>query len=67
MCLNKTYSEVRVGKYLSDTFSVQNDLKQGYALSPLIFKFYLRICHEESPRILIRFGTEWHTSAVGLC
>jgi hypothetical protein len=27
MCLNETYSRLRIGKYLSDKFSVQNDLK----------------------------------------
>jgi hypothetical protein len=36
-----TYSRVRVGKNLSDKFTVQNDLKQGYALSPLFFNFAL--------------------------
>jgi hypothetical protein len=36
-----TYSRVRVGKNLSDKFTVQNDLKQGYALSPLFFNFDL--------------------------
>jgi hypothetical protein len=41
MCLNETYSKVRVGKYLSDIFPIQNDLKQGDALSPLLFNFAL--------------------------
>jgi hypothetical protein len=41
MCLNETYSKVRIGKHLSDSFPVQNDLKQGDALSPLLFKFAL--------------------------
>jgi hypothetical protein len=39
MCLNETYSRVRVGKHLSDKFPVKNGLKQGYALSPLLFNF----------------------------
>jgi hypothetical protein len=39
MCLNETYSKVRVGKHLSDSFPVQNGLKQGDALSPLLFYF----------------------------
>jgi hypothetical protein len=39
MCLNETYSRVRIGKNPSDKFSVQNGLKQGEALSPLLFNF----------------------------
>jgi hypothetical protein len=35
MCLNETYSKVRVSKVFSDTFPIQNGLKQGDALSPL--------------------------------
>jgi hypothetical protein len=41
MCLNETYSKVRIGKLLSDKFPIQNGLKQGDALSPLFFKFAL--------------------------
>jgi hypothetical protein len=41
MCLNETYSKVRIGKHLSDSFPVQNGLKQGDASSPLFFKFAL--------------------------
>jgi hypothetical protein len=41
MCLNETYSRVRVGKHLSDTFPIKNGLKQGDALSPLLFNFAL--------------------------
>jgi hypothetical protein len=41
MCLNETYSRVRTGKNLSDKFIVQNCLKRGDALSPLIFNFAL--------------------------
>jgi hypothetical protein len=35
MCLNETYSKIRVVKHLSDTFPIQNGLKQGDALWPL--------------------------------
>jgi hypothetical protein len=41
MCLNETYSRVRIGKNLSNKFTVQNGLKQGDALSPLLFNFAL--------------------------
>jgi hypothetical protein len=39
MCLNDTYSKVQMGKYLSYMFAIKNGLKQGGALSPLIFTF----------------------------
>jgi sorting nexin-29 len=41
ICLNETYSKVRIGKPLSDCSFIQNDLKQGDALSPLLFNFAL--------------------------
>jgi hypothetical protein len=41
MCLNETYSNIRVGKYLCDNFPFQNGLKQGSAFSPLLFNFPL--------------------------
>jgi hypothetical protein len=40
MCLNETYSGVRVGKHFSNRFSI-NALKKGSALSPLLFNFAL--------------------------
>jgi hypothetical protein len=41
MRLNETYRKVRIGKYLSDTFPIQNGLKKGDALSPLLFNIAL--------------------------
>jgi hypothetical protein len=41
MCLNGTCSKVRIVKYLYDNFSVRNCVKQGDALSPLLFNFAL--------------------------
>jgi hypothetical protein len=41
MCLHETYSKVCVGRLLCDTFPIQNGLKQGDALSPLLFNFAL--------------------------
>jgi hypothetical protein len=41
ICFNEMYSKVRIGKHLSDSFPIQNGLKQGDALSPLLFNFAL--------------------------
>jgi hypothetical protein len=41
ICLNETYSRVRIGSNLSDKFSIENGLNQGDALSPLLFNFAL--------------------------
>ena len=41
MRLTETYSRVRVGKNVSDRFPIRNGLKQGDALSPLLFNFAL--------------------------
>ena len=41
MCLTEMYSRVRVGKNLSEMFPIRNGLKQGDALSPLLFNFAL--------------------------
>jgi hypothetical protein len=37
MCLNEMYNKSRLGKHLYDNFSIQNGLKEGDALSPLLF------------------------------
>jgi hypothetical protein len=42
ICLNETYGNVRIGEHLSDNFPIQNSLKQGDALSPLLFNFALK-------------------------
>ncbi|KAJ4431136.1 hypothetical protein ANN_19731 [Periplaneta americana] len=41
MCLSETYSRVRIGQFLSDPFPIHCGLKQGDALSPLLFNFAL--------------------------
>jgi hypothetical protein len=41
MCLNEPHSIICVGKHLSDMFLIQNGLKQGDALMPLLFNFAL--------------------------
>jgi len=42
MNLNKAYSRVRVDKKVSDRFPIRNGLKQGDALSPMLFNFALK-------------------------
>jgi len=41
MSLTEIYSRVRVGKNVSDKFAIRNGLKQGDALSPMLFNFAL--------------------------
>jgi hypothetical protein len=41
ICFKETYSKVRIGNHFSDNFPLQNGLKRGDALSPLIFIFAL--------------------------
>jgi hypothetical protein len=46
MCLNETHSTVRIGKLQSDKFPVQKGLKQGDALSPMLFNFALEYANK---------------------
>jgi len=45
MSLTETYSRIRVGKNVSERFPNRNGLKQGDALSPMLFNFALRVRH----------------------
>jgi hypothetical protein len=45
MCLNETYSRVRVGKHLSDRFPIKNCLKHGDAFITMAFQLCISICH----------------------
>ncbi|KAJ4428538.1 hypothetical protein ANN_24582 [Periplaneta americana] len=42
MCLNETYSRVRIGQLQSDAFPIHCGLKQGDGLSPFLFNFALK-------------------------
>ena len=39
MSVTETYSRVQVGKNVSGRFPIKNGLKQGDALSPMLFNF----------------------------
>jgi hypothetical protein len=66
VCVIADYSKVCIGKHLSVTFPIQNGLKQGDALSPLLFNFALEYTirnAKENRGIEI----EWDTSVSVLC
>jgi hypothetical protein len=42
MSSNETYQEALIGKHLPHTFPIQNGLKQGDALSPLLINFVFK-------------------------
>jgi hypothetical protein len=66
MCLNETYSRVRIDKNLSDKLTVSNGLKMGCFIT-IASQLCFGICQQEGPREPGRTGTEWDTSASGLC
>ena len=67
MCLNETYSRVREGKHFSDMFPDRNGLKQGDALSPLLFNFALEYAIRRISGKPGWFEIKWYTSTFGLC
>jgi hypothetical protein len=48
MSLNETYSKVHIDTFFSDNFSNHDGLKQGDALSPLLFDFPLECAIKKS-------------------
>jgi hypothetical protein len=55
MCLNYTYSKVRIGKYLSDNFRIQNGLKGGVVLPLLIFNYPIEYAIKEVQKNQVGF------------
>jgi hypothetical protein len=49
MCLNGTHSKACIRKHLSDNFHIQNGLKRGGALSPLLYNFALEYAIPKIP------------------
>jgi len=49
--LNKTYSRVWLGKHLFDMYPITNGLKQGDAVSPLLFNYATEYAHQEGLKL----------------
>jgi hypothetical protein len=62
MSLIETYSKVRIGKHLLDKFPIQNCLKQGSAISPLLLNFALEYVIRRVRGKQV--GLEWDSSAM---
>jgi hypothetical protein len=67
MCLNETYSKVHIRKYFSGMLPIQNGLKQGDILSPLLFNFALQCAIRKIQKKPGGTEIKWDTSAAGLC
>jgi len=64
MCLTEKCSRVQIGKNLANMFPIRNGLKQGDALSPLLFNFALEYAIRTVQAWL---DISWYTSVSGLC
>jgi len=58
MTLNETFIILRIGYNMSGVFPVQNGLKEGAALSSLLFNLCYILLHQEGSRKSGRTGSE---------
>jgi hypothetical protein len=69
LCLSETYRKVHVGIVLSDKFPVQNSLKEGDALSPLLFNSALEYATKKIKSVWNRMGhiSYWLMLMICIC
>jgi hypothetical protein len=67
MCLNETFSTVRIGKNLTCLAYCSEWLETRRCFIAIAFQLCFGICHHEGPRETGRTETEWDTSVSGLC
>jgi hypothetical protein len=63
-CLNETCNTGPIGRNLSDTFPLQDGLKQGDDLSPFAFQLCFEICHQKVSKEPGKTDIEWDTSVL---